>query len=212
MGPHLPYILVFSFLLVFSRFIYFFVFWKFFGEFSADFGFSINIHFSIFCRVLAGGPTSAKISSGSNLQLRHSLWSADKVSLNFWNRRSVLAFALIKLIHLITEYSISFSLGATLSATKFSLWITQRTTNMLGLSSCRSKQVNQLYIYQPVWLWASAFSFCIPTKIGSWYLQPPRPTLRTTVLIYRIALSLLVCLHGCAMACSLKHLLSVKFS
>jgi len=43
-----------------------------------------------------------------------------------------------------TEYIILSSLRATFFATKFSLWITQCTTNMLGLSSYRSKQVNQL--------------------------------------------------------------------
>jgi len=50
----------------------------------------------------------------------------------------------MELIHLIKYYSMSCSSGATFFATKFCLWITQCTTNMLGLSSYRSKQVNQL--------------------------------------------------------------------
>jgi len=37
-------------------------------------GFSIDIHFSVFCRVLA---LQLRFSPSSNLQLRHSLWSAD---------------------------------------------------------------------------------------------------------------------------------------
>jgi len=56
----------------------------------------------------------------------------------------------MKLTHLMTDYSIPYSLGATFFATKYSLWITQYTANMLGLSSYRNKQVNQLYSYQPV--------------------------------------------------------------
>ena len=124
-----------------------------------------------------GGPSSSKISPhGSNFQLSHCPWYAWVASRNLRNTRSALAFALMmELIHLIAEDSISCSFGATFffflqHFSKFTLWITQCTTNMLGLSSYMSKQAKQLDIYQSVWLWTlwtSAFSFCIPPKIGS---------------------------------------------